>query len=294
MIEKPLVSICIPTYNGASYLQEALDSVSAQTYKNIEVIISDDKSVDATLEILERFCESVNIPVYIYQHQPAGIGANWNNTIEKANGVYIKFLFQDDILYPTCVEEMVTTILQHDDCKMVACQRDFIRMQEMNDPDIDEWIQRYKNLQHQFPAVEGDFFKVTKKMFAQEWFKTSPLNKIGEPICVLFERALVDELGCFDEKLEQILDYEYWYRVLAIYPIVIIKKDLVSFRIHKTQATNVNRSKKIIDYELYDELLYRGYYKLLHPILQYKLRLKFHKPTILWNKIKRKFKFLFK
>ncbi len=120
-----LVSICIPTYNGEKYLQEALDSVKAQTYKNIEVIISDDVSKDRTLEICERFKNEVNFPVYIYHHQPAGIGANWNNCIEKASGEYIQFLFQDDILHPICIEEKLKYLKQNN-LKAVCCKREII------------------------------------------------------------------------------------------------------------------------------------------------------------------------
>jgi glycosyltransferase involved in cell wall biosynthesis len=87
-----LVSICIPTYNGKKYLNEALESVKSQVYKNIEVIISDDNSTDSTLEICNKFKHEVDFPVYIYSHKPSGIGANWNYIIEKANGDFIKFL----------------------------------------------------------------------------------------------------------------------------------------------------------------------------------------------------------
>ncbi|MCG2794067.1 MAG: glycosyltransferase [Weeksellaceae bacterium] len=66
----PLISVCIPTYNGAKYLQVVLDSVKAQTYKNIEVIISDDDSQDQTLDIYREFQSEVDFPVYIYYHDP--------------------------------------------------------------------------------------------------------------------------------------------------------------------------------------------------------------------------------
>ena len=62
-----LVSICIPTYNGAQYLQEALNSVKEQTYGPIEVIVSDDASKDNTLAIVEQFKQSVSFPIYILQ-----------------------------------------------------------------------------------------------------------------------------------------------------------------------------------------------------------------------------------
>ena len=85
-----LVSICIPTYNGEAYLAEALQSAIAQTYRPLEIIVSDDASKDRTLDIVKEFQTKTDIPFYVYHHQPAGIGANWNNCVSHANGEYIK------------------------------------------------------------------------------------------------------------------------------------------------------------------------------------------------------------
>ena len=88
--EQPLISICIPTYNGESFLEEALDSIVNQTYRNIEVVFSDDASADNTLGIIDKFKSQSNLPIYVFNHLPKGIASNWNHTLEKANGKYIK------------------------------------------------------------------------------------------------------------------------------------------------------------------------------------------------------------
>ena len=110
----PLVSICIPTYNGAKFIKEAMDSAIAQTYANLEIIVSDDASKDGTLSIIESYKNKTLIPIHIYNHNPEGIGANWNHSVSKAQGDYIKFLFQDDILEPTCIERMMQLATQMD------------------------------------------------------------------------------------------------------------------------------------------------------------------------------------
>lgn len=116
-----LISICIPTFNGEKYLQEALDSVKSQTYQNIEVIISDDNSNDITLQICQNFKEKVSFPVYIYEHDPSGIG---NNCIFYAYGEYIKFLFQDDILETNCLEIQLEALIPH---QLKATYRNLIK-----------------------------------------------------------------------------------------------------------------------------------------------------------------------
>lgn len=272
-MQYPLVSICIPTYNGGAYLAEALKSVVSQTYPSIEVVISDDASKDNTLSILQTFIDKTTIPIRVVHHKPNGIGANWNNCIKHAKGVFIKFLFQDDVLHPNCVEELVSVLQSNKQLGMVSCKRTFI----IEDPPteaIERWVAKYKNLQQAFETEEEITF-VDTTLFGRLDFKKSPYNKIGEPPTVLFKKEIINEVGYFDEQLKQVLDYVFYYRILKKYPIAILNKKLVSFRIHENQATNVNRNKSIADYEQYDAILYREFYRFLHPSHKKQLALKF-------------------
>lgn len=283
-----MVSICIPTYNGAKFLAEAMDSAIAQTYKNLEIIVSDDASKDDTLKIIASYKEKTDIPIIIYDHKPSGIGANWNNCIKKANGEYIKFLFQDDILYLDCIEKMVTLFSEHTNLGLVACKRDFI----IENPSevINDWIKNYSNLQQQFEEDTAITY-LDKSFFKRQDFISPPLNnKIGEPPTVLFKKSTIESIGYFDESLQQILDYVFYYRLLKKYSIAIINEPLVAFRIHNSQATNVNRNRKINDYKLYDKILYNEFYKLLHPSQQKRLTAKFSIFTKIKKIIKRVYK----
>ena len=252
-MNQPLVSICIPTYNGERYLQEALDSVKAQTYKNIEVIISDDNSKDHTLEICDRFKNEVNFPVYIYNHTPSGIGANWNHCIEKANGEYIQFLFQDDILYPNCIEEKLK-YLQKYKLKAVCCKRNII---DENGKPVTEgrWYETCSDLQKIYLNLNiTDFYILHKTDLRRIVFKHITANIFGEPLAFMFDMRLFKKLGNFSTTSQQILDVEYGYKILKEYPIGIIGSQLYKFRLHNEQATNKN---KILGQEIlkeYEEL----------------------------------------
>lgn len=105
-----LVSIVIPTYNRASLLLEALDSVKAQTYKDIEVVIVDDGSTDDTEAVVANY-RGLNIQYYRLEKNVGYIGAR-NKGIELATGAYISFLDSDDRLLPTKIETLVNTFLQ--------------------------------------------------------------------------------------------------------------------------------------------------------------------------------------
>jgi glycosyltransferase involved in cell wall biosynthesis len=286
---EPLVSICIPTYNGASYLQEALDSVIAQTYKNIEVIISDDESVDATLEILEGFRESVNIPVYIYHHQPSGIGANWNNTVEKANGVYVKFLFQDDILKATCVEKMVRMALSDPEVVLVYSRRDVIYNPENSEHLL--WMSRYKNLHHDWEgiAITGDVIIPGVGLLKNRSLLKKPVNKIGEPSATLMKRSKMMEMGLFDLELKQVLDIEYWYRIMNYGKVGFIDQPLISFRLHKEQATAVNSRNSVDELYLLEKSLGKHLFWRLHPANRKDILYRHYYVGKLWKGMKNMF-----
>lgn len=289
-----LVSVCLPTFNGAKYLNETLQSIKSQTYQNMEVIISDDASKDATLEIVEAFKNEVDFLVHIIHHTPSGIGANWNNCIKNATGKFIKFLFQDDVMQPTCLEEMVQVLEQNPELALVASKRAFIIEKEMKTADIEKWIQVYGDLQEHMDLPKQEISTLNKSTFSSHTFYGSPLNKIGEPSVVMFRKSVVDQVGYFREDLKQILDYEYWYRILKKHPIAIINKPLVKFRLHAQQATHVNRNQAISDYRIYEQILYKDYRKHLHPSLKKRLYLKYHPLPLLKNRIKNKLKRLLK
>ena len=104
---QPIVSICIPTYNGAKYLRECLDTVLSQTFTDFEVLLVDDQSSDETLSIAQEYAAK-DTRIYVKQNeQNLGLVGNWNCCIELAQGEWIKFVFQDDLIAPECLEKML-------------------------------------------------------------------------------------------------------------------------------------------------------------------------------------------
>jgi glycosyltransferase involved in cell wall biosynthesis len=242
IVKKNLVSICIPTYNGESYLEEALHSIKYQTYKNVEVIISDDSSTDRTLEICEKFKKATHIPIYIYNHNPNGIGANWNNCIKKANGNYIKFLFQDDILEPDCIEKQFF-YLSENNLEAVCSKRSII---DKNGQFVNSghWYELCHDLQKIYLGLTFNDFYIFRK---EDLKMLKPhhiiANIFGEPIAFLFRKRLFEEVGLFRNDYKQILDIEMAYRILKKHPIGIIEKELFRFRLHDEQESSRNQKK---------------------------------------------------
>ncbi|OAZ05415.1 glycosyltransferase [Flavobacterium succinicans] len=266
----PLVSICIPTYNGGKFIKEALQSAVEQTYKNIEIIISDDNSNDETLIIIKDVLKDCTVPFYIYNHEPKGIGENWNHCVKKSKGTYIKFLFQDDVLAIDCVEKMINLIESDPKIGMVYCKRNIIY--DANNRDHISWINNYAILHKswfEFEVEEG-ITKGTTYLKNINLMK-NPLNKIGEPTAVLIKKECFEKIGYFNIKLKQSLDFEYWYRLMKFYDIGFVNEKLIFFRLHPDQATFANRKSNLNEMESLRESLYRTIFWQLHPERRWKL-----------------------
>ena len=106
MNSNPKVSVILPTYNVEKFLQQCLDSIAAQTYKNLEVIIIIDGATDKSYEIAKRFCAQDD-RFNVYWQENAGSGPARNNGLNHATGEFIIFIDPDDWCLPDYVENML-------------------------------------------------------------------------------------------------------------------------------------------------------------------------------------------
>ena len=261
----PLVSICMPTYNGGRYLEEALRSAFAQTYPRLEIVVSDDRSSDATLSIIERLRPEAPMPVHVYRHEPSGIGANWNNCVRQAEGAYIKFLFQDDLLAPDCVQRMMDLALTDPRIGLVYCRRKVL----YDEADVShrEWLERYGTLHRSWAGFVVEEGVLDGRTYLRDPnFVQQPNNKVGEPTAVMLKKECFERVGGFDTNLKQSLDYVYWYQVMRAYRIGFIDAELATFRLHAEQATQRNASAvDVVDPEVRKRLFLDQFGDFMHP-----------------------------
>jgi glycosyltransferase involved in cell wall biosynthesis len=109
-MHNPLVSVLIPAYNRQDFILECINSALNQTYKNIEIIISDNCSTDQTLEICKTASKKDPRIKVVSTLANFGPVANWLNCFNNSSGQYIKLLFSDDLLSRDCIERMVPAI----------------------------------------------------------------------------------------------------------------------------------------------------------------------------------------
>ncbi len=273
---QPLVSICIPTYNGAAFIGEAIESALAQTYPNIEVIISDDGSTDQTIAIAQSFTSTTSVDLRIILHRNYGLSQNWNFCISQAKGKYIKFLFQDDLLAPECIEKMVKVAETHPNIGMIFSPRGITIDASESNPILQKASLSIKDLYKGWSNLKP--IQPGQELLADPNCLSNPINKIGEPTTVLIAARVFAEIGLFDSGLSQYVDLDMWWRIMGNYHIGFVPQTLSSLRIHPEQQTWKNFSagenhKDVVRF--YQKLLNSPEYGFLNPqikqIIQQKL-----------------------
>jgi len=214
--ETPLVSVCIPVFNGARFIAAAIESVLRQTFTDFELIIVDDHSSDRSLEIISGFHDD-RLRVVVNESN-LGAEGNWNRCLTESKGIYFKLLPQDDVLAPTCLAKQVA-VLDQDKEKRIAlvfCARTII--------DAKGRVLMYRG----HWAFRKGF--ISGQLLIRRCLRFGT-NLIGEPGSVLLRRNLAAAVGLFDAKCPYVIDLDYWFRLLLRGDGYYLPERLASFRV---------------------------------------------------------------
>ncbi|WMT43329.1 glycosyltransferase [Paenibacillus sp. D2_2] len=224
----PLVSVLIPTYNRPDYFRLALDSVLAQTYPNIEIIIGDDSTDNATQELVKQFY----LPAYkniIYFRNSPTLGQFQNDLMlfEQASGDYINYLMDDDLFHPDKIQKMMNFFLTDSNISMVTSYRKLINEAGVHIPD----------------SINIKLFEFTTILpgtYAGNRMLMDCHNYIGEPTTALFKKQhLTEPFGTLNgREYNCCVDMASWLHLLSKGNLAYISEPLSSFRMHSGQQLN--------------------------------------------------------
>lgn len=240
----PKVSVCVPTYNGAQYLGEALESACAQTLADIEILVVDDDSTDGTVQLAESFARrDARVSVHRNEQQQ-GLPGNWDRARELASGEWIAFLFQDDLARPEFLERMLATVeAAPQPVPIVCCRRAFLFVDDASEEARAAFL-RYVE-EHSFARYFSQQAFVPAEKFQEQLLRTMGINFVGEPTAVMLHRETLARFGRFHTVMRQLVDMEYWARVATVTGIAYVDQPLVTFRVHAGSATSTNRGAKV-------------------------------------------------
>jgi GT2 family glycosyltransferase len=214
MSAQPKVSITIPSYNHARFLPAAIESVLAQTYRPIEIIIVDDGSTDQSFQIAQAYAARYPNLIQVFTHEGhrnRGASATTNLCFQLTTGVYWMGLPSDDLLHPRKVAEQVEFLEQHPDVGWVYCYAQLIDEQDRRRPEL---------------GLFGD--DITRAPDATE---RMILGNAIPGMTVLMRRTAVAQIAPHDETLVY-ADWDFWVRMAAHHAVAFLPHTRVLYRVH--------------------------------------------------------------
>jgi glycosyltransferase involved in cell wall biosynthesis len=231
----PLVTVAIPAYNAAGTLAETLESVFAQTYPNVEVVVVDDGSKDATAAVLERYAGRV---VAIRTHN-RGLAAARNTGLSRASGTHVALLDADDLCEPDRLRVQVDFLEAHPD--LVLCSSDFSAFSAEGEVSKSH-LARYYSMVRQAPAGVASLYGRTDllggvRTYWGDVYEHLVAGNFVHPPTILFRRSLLQRAGGFDERLLNACDWDWLIRVGRVGPIGFIDRPLLRYRLSPSQMS---------------------------------------------------------
>ena len=206
-----LISCIVPVFNGERYLKEALDSIRAQTYWPLEIIVADDGSTDGTAAVVAGYGEQVR-----YLSQPkAGPAAARNLGRGAARGEFVAFLDADDLWHPEKLARQMARFQARPELDLCVTY-----VQNFWTPELNEEARRYKHHPRLAQALPG---YITPALLAR--------------------RALFDSVGQFNTALQHAEDTEWFLRAAEQGAVMELLPDILVYRrLHQTNMSRLGAS----------------------------------------------------
>ncbi len=222
MTSKPKVSLIMPNYNYAQYLEAALTSVVNQTYTNFELILIDDASTDSSLEVIEPFLAKHSFIHLICHKKNQGMFKSCQEGLEKAQGQYVTFTSSDDLLLPSFLEKKVTVLDRYPDVGLC-----FSRASYFNS---DEPVKLYTPiLQTTYPEM-----KLSRKALIHQ-MKQYRMWIPGNT--VLSRKSLFKKYGGFDSNYYSLTDWFLWLKIAFLHGAYFLPETLAIQRNHNNSMS---------------------------------------------------------
>ncbi|MEM5782486.1 MAG: glycosyltransferase [Candidatus Aenigmatarchaeota archaeon] len=228
MNNNPIVSVIIPTFNRKNLISRAVRSVLNQTYKNFELIIIDDGSIDNTQEVIIRFQKNEPRIKYFYQENK-GWPSALNKGLSIATGQYIAFLDSDDEWFDNKLEKQIEVFNKFPNVGLVSC-----------------WA--YKICDEKNKKIYKTYNRIlNKKKWCLFWKKGGIISLST----VIVKMKAINTIGKFDENLKSCADLDFYMRLIKNYDFYFVPEPLINY--YETQES---LSRKEFWVKWVDELEY--------------------------------------
>lgn len=229
--QRKTISVIIPAFNSAKFIDSAIDSVSCQKIYNFEIIVIDDGSTDATATVVKRYVD-LGFVRYVYQVN-SGPGAARNQGLDVADGEYICFLDADDTLLPGSISKRLDFMQRHPEVGMVFT--DLYRCRSKGDNSEahlrdNGFLEKFESaiIESQPPEY------ILDSRYVPLAFEHSPFIKTPT---VMLRKSIIEKVGGFDCSLRAAEDIDLWLRIAREFPIGYIDEPLTCWNNYQSTLT---------------------------------------------------------
>lgn len=250
----PLLSVVMPVYNPGNLFKYTLCSVLDQSFREFEVVISDDSDVELELHFVDKRIKYVKNPL-----NEKGIFSNLNHAIRYSKGKYIQIFCQDDIMKKNFLEEQVRVLQNNQEVAMVFSSYGTIEGLDQGSGDLNS-----NNSNHEIKTLAPGYFLNLLLIHGCIPGNLSP---------VMVRAEVFHQLGAFNEQFKFSGDFEYWVRIGKTWPVAYNPSKLLLVRKHSDQASVMLPSVELIRdlVRIYAELMHCHSVKLSNKYLSWYL-----------------------
>lgn len=243
MAKKILVSVNVVTYNSANTVIETLESIKEQTYKEIELIVTDDNSKDDTVKVCERWIKDNRNrfvkAMLITSEVNTGVACNANRGLNNCNGDWIKSIAGDDMLFPDCIERFMKFSEKHSDCRIIQ-GKSLCFGSDKN----------AVNKHQEFQDGLSKYYNRSQKQMYHDGLRFVFLA--GPPI--IFKKDLIDEIGGYDNRYPCCEEFPFQISVLSRTNIYYLDEYVVHYRVESgSLSRNGSQKYKNDVFKYFDE-----------------------------------------
>jgi glycosyltransferase involved in cell wall biosynthesis len=245
----PLVSVIIPNYNHSAYLKSRIESVLNQTYRDFEVIILDDKSLDSSCEIINHYRGHERVSqVLINEVNSGSTFKQWEKGIAVAKGEFIWLAESDDIADLTFLEKLVPLLSNNANIGVAFCQSNKMNSQGKVTGTWLEWTEDFEL------NIFSDRFELAGKTFVERYLIRK--NVIPNASAVLFRKSVYQNAGGVKEFLKTNNDWLLWLKMMLMSDVAFVAETLNNFRYHENSViAKAISSDNEFYIDIYDRIL---------------------------------------
>ena len=239
----PLVSVVVPSYNYASYLEERIESILNQTYPNIEIIVIDDCSPDNSVEVLQKYASHPSVRLVCKDKNEGWIATN-NQGAELASGEYVLFAQCDDVCDPEMIERLVEPLRKSPSAGISFCRSLLV-------DESGEFLgEDYAGREADFKECCKKDVLITKHQMAMFLLHSCVIPNLS---AVLIRKECFDVVGGFPKDYPACADWAWFLSIAEHYGVAYVAKPLNYFMQHGETIRSLTK----------DKVLYEEYFRLL-------------------------------